>query len=102
MRTILPTVDYAFVYGSVGKGNEHASSDIDLMLVSEDLSYTDLMEALSIVEKQLGRSINPTIYNKQELQNRIKQKQSFITCVLSHNVLWLKGELEFKKDFKQI
>jgi predicted nucleotidyltransferase len=104
LHTILPIVDYAFVYGSVAKGTEHASSDIDLMLVAEDLSYTDLMEALSIAEKQLGRSINPTIYNKQEMHKRIKQKQSFITRVLSQNMLWLKGESHFKeiynKEFK--
>lgn len=100
LQDILLTVDYAFVYGSVAKGTEHAQSDIDLMLVAEDLSYTELMEALSVAEKQLGRFINPTTYNNQEMQKRIEQKQSFITRVLSHDVLWLKGELEFKKDFE--
>jgi len=101
LHFILATIDYAFVYGSVAKGNEHSSSDIDLMLVAEDLNYTDLMETLSIAEKQLGRTINPTIYNKQEMHMRIKQKQSFIVRVLSQDVLWLKGELPFKKENKR-
>ena len=100
LHAILETVDYAFVYGSVARGKEHALSDIDLMIVAEDISYTDLMEVLSVAERQLGRSINPTIFNKQELGNRIEQKQSFVTRVLSDDLLWLKGELTFKKDFK--
>jgi predicted nucleotidyltransferase len=100
LHDILEIVDYAFVYGSVAKGTEHSDSDIDLMLVVEELSYTDLMDVLSIAEKQLGRSINPTIFNKQEIQKRVEQKQSFITRVLSQDLLWLKGELPFKKEFK--
>lgn len=97
LHEMLNTVDCAFVYGSVAQGNEHALSDIDLMVVAEDVNYTELMEALDEAEQQLGRCINPTIYNKQELQKRIEQKQSFVIRVLSDEVLWLKGELTFKR-----
>lgn len=99
LSTILPIVEFAFVYGSMAKGSEHSDSDIDLMLVVEELSYTDLMEVLSKAEKQLGRVINPTIYNRDELEKRIEINQSFITRVLSQDLLWLKGELQFKKEF---
>lgn len=68
------------------------------MLIVEDLTYTDLMEALSVAENQLGRSINPTINSKQEMYERIKQKHSFITRVLSQNMLWLKGESQWKSQ----
>lgn len=92
---ILNHIDYAFIYGSIAKGNEYAESDIDLMLVAENLSYTALMEVLQHAEKQLGRSINPTIYNKDELITRLKNKQSFITRVISNDILWIKGEENF-------
>src|SRR5215467_13498509 len=32
----------AFVYGSVAKGTDTARSDIDLMVIGEDLTYSDL------------------------------------------------------------
>src|SRR5438067_1195402 len=35
-------IKIAFVYGSVAKGTDTARSDIDLMVIGDDLSYTDL------------------------------------------------------------
>ncbi|MFZ3376208.1 MAG: nucleotidyltransferase domain-containing protein, partial [Chthoniobacterales bacterium] len=32
----------AFVFGSVAKGSDHSGSDIDLLVISEELSYSDL------------------------------------------------------------
>ncbi len=92
---ILPQVDFAFVYGSVAKGSENVNSDIDLMLVTSDLSYSEILEKLEPAEKMLGRKINPTIYSKKELLDRIVNKQSFISRILSQNMLWLHGESEF-------
>ena len=76
LQEILPQVDFAFVYGSVAKGSENVNSDIDFMLVTSDLSYSELLEELESAEKILGRKINPTIYSKQELLDRIVNKQS--------------------------
>jgi len=102
LQFILPKVDYAFIYGSVAKGNEHVNSDIDLMIVTEGLSYTGLMEDLQNAEKQLGRIIHPTVYNKSELLTRIQQQQSFICRVLSRKLLWLEGEEAFMLEFEQV
>ena len=95
LQEILPQIDFAFVYGSVAKGSENVNSDIDLMLVTSDLSYSELLEKLEPAEKMLGRKINPTIYSKQELLDRITNKQSFISRILSQNMLWLHGASEF-------
>ena len=88
----LPQVDMAFIYGSIAKGREYAGSDIDLMLVAEDLSYTDVMTLLEQAEKQLGRSINPTLYSPKEFTERVKNNQSFTKRVMEQQKLWLKGE----------
>src|SRR5690606_21099917 len=53
----------AFVYGSVAKGSDTAASDIDLFLVSDELTYADVVGALHPLIEQLGRDINPTIYS---------------------------------------
>ena len=47
----------AFVYGSIAKGEETAASDIDLMVVSDGLTYADLFGALEAASAQLGRWI---------------------------------------------
>ncbi|HPI96210.1 MAG TPA: nucleotidyltransferase domain-containing protein [Gammaproteobacteria bacterium] len=99
LKNFLQNMDYAFIYGSVAKGKEHAGSDIDLMVVSDSLSYTVLLESLEQAEKQLGRSIHPTLYSSHEFRDRIENNQSFVTRVLSQNKLWLKGESQFNNEF---
>ncbi len=39
-------IDYAFVYGSIAKGNAGAQSDVDLLVITDSLGYADLMVAL--------------------------------------------------------
>ena len=87
---LLPAVELAFIYGSVAKGSEHASSDIDVMLVGDNLSYSEVMELLASAEQQLGRTVNPTIYDSLDFSKRIGAKQSFITRVMEQPKLWLK------------
>jgi predicted nucleotidyltransferase len=81
----------AFVYGSVAKGDDTASSDIDLMVVADDLTYGDLFAALEEASARLGRKIAPTIYSRKEIARRLKQDNSFLTRVLEQPKLWLIG-----------
>ena len=81
----------AFVVGSVAKGSDTASSDIDLMLVSDALTYADAMAALHPLMERLGREINPTLYTRAELRKRIAEGNSFVTRVLAQPRLWLIG-----------
>lgn len=81
----------AFVYGSVAKREDTASSDIDLMLISDDLAYSDLYATLEAATKRLGRTVNPTIYTPQELAKRVKRKDAFVTRVLGQARVWLIG-----------
>lgn len=81
----------AFVYGSVAKRSDTAASDIDLMIVSDALTYADVMGALHPLMEGLGREVNPTLYTRAELRKRIKDANSFITRVLAGPKLWLIG-----------
>ena len=81
----------AFVYGSVAKREDTASSDVDLMLIGDDLAYSDLYAVLEGVSNRLGRTVNPTIYTPQELAKRVKRKEAFATRVLAQPKLWLLG-----------
>jgi predicted nucleotidyltransferase len=82
----------AFVYGSIAKGEDTAASDIDLMVISEDLTYADLFGTLEDASAQLGRKVAPTIYSAKELARRVKQDSVFVTRVLQQPKLWLIGD----------
>lgn len=82
----------AFVYGSVAKRTDTAGSDVDLMLISDELTYADLYETLEAVREQIGRTVNPTIYTSKELSRRIARGGAFVKRVLEQPKIWLVGD----------
>jgi predicted nucleotidyltransferase len=69
----------AFVYGSVAKGMDTARSDIDLMVIGEELSYSELYAALQNVENALGRKVSPTFLSPKDWRRKASDKGSFIS-----------------------
>lgn len=85
-------IKIAFVYGSIAKGTDTATSDIDLLVVSDDLSLAELYAALSATETSLGRKINPTLYTSTEFEKRIHSKNFFIKKILESEYIILVGD----------
>ncbi len=81
----------AFVYGSVAKQASSIGSDVDVMIVSEALSYAEVFGALETAATQLARPVNPTLYTLTELKQRISQDRAFIKRVLEQPKIWLLG-----------
>ena len=95
LSSLLPGLAQAFIYGSVAKGDEQANSDVDVMLVGDGLSYSEVMALLDSAEQQLARTVNPTLLTPLEFRQRIDAGQSFISRVMEQPKLWLKEpELE--------
>ena len=84
-------VPLALVYGSVAKGRETASSDLDLLVVSESLTLEELYAALALAERELSRKISVTLYTSAEYQRRRTEKNSFLTRVLTGERITLIG-----------
>ena len=82
----------AFVYGSIAKGEDVAASDIDLMVIAEDLAYAEVFPALEEASARLGRKVAPTVYSPKEWADRRKRKNVFVTRVLAQPKLWLIGD----------
>lgn len=91
LEPLAPKIKAAFVFGSVAKQRDSATSDIDVMIISDDVAYADLYEALQPVEQELGRPINPTVYGSEELHKRRNEGNAFVTRVLEQPKLWLIG-----------
>lgn len=87
-------IQAAFVYGSVARRSDTASSDVDLMLISESLTYAEAMSALHDVSDQLGREINPTIYSLDEWRSRVASGNSFVARVLAQPRIDLMGSAD--------
>jgi predicted nucleotidyltransferase len=92
LAPIKSKLDLAFIYGSIAKGTDTAKSDIDVMVVGNDLLLNNVLKLLLPVESQLGRKINPTLYTPAEYKRRRAQKDSFLNRVLAQPMIPLIGE----------
>ena len=94
LTPLAPQIAQAFVFGSVAKQQDTAASDIDVLIVSEDLGYADVFGALESATDTLGRKVNPSLYTPAEIAKRTSQDNAFVTRVLRQPKIWLIGNEE--------
>ncbi len=81
----------AFVYGSVASGEDGADSDVDLMVIAEDLDYPTLFESVQAAELQLGRTVNPNLMTPDEWRRKRARPDSFAARLYDRPRLLLLG-----------
>lgn len=91
-------IELAFVYGSVARGKDTASSDIDLMVFGNDVGYGEIFGALQKAEKVLSRPVNPTVTSAREWRFKLAEEKSFARKVSQQPKLFVFGtENELKR-----
>lgn len=55
-----------------------AKSDIDLMMISDMLTYADIFPLFEVPQKQLGYQINFTFYAEADWIKKHKSKNNFV------------------------
>jgi predicted nucleotidyltransferase len=78
----VPGIEEAFLYGSYARGDERATSDLDLFVVGA-VDQERLSERLAQVERELGRDINVAAYERAELDRLIADGDLFVRTVLA-------------------
>ncbi len=81
----------AFVYGSVARRTDTARSDLDLMVVSDTLSYPDVFRAVQSAERVLARPVNPTVLTLAEWRAKRARRGSFAARVAEGPRLFVIG-----------
>lgn len=81
----------AFVYGSVARRQDTASSDIDLVIISDQLDFATLAESLISLEQTLNREVNPIIITTNEFIRRRGEPDGFVPRILKQPKLWILG-----------
>lgn len=91
LKPLADQIDLAFVFGSVSRKSDFATSDIDLMVISATLVYADVFPALEELSSKLGRAVQPTLYSREEWVRRLKSDNAFIKGVLKQPKIWIIG-----------
>lgn len=83
-------IRWAFIYGSIARGEEYEGSDVDLMIVG-DVAMRDLSRTLRHVETELDRDVNPTIYTPEDFSTKLHGGHHFVTAVMRHDKIMVIG-----------
>lgn len=81
----------AFIYGSAAAENDRADSDIDVMVISDELDYPTMLGALGEAERALGRKVNPRLMREAEWDNARLEPGSFAARIAERPQLYLIG-----------
>jgi predicted nucleotidyltransferase len=84
-------IQFAFVFGSVARGETSATSDIDLMVIA-DIGLRKLAPLLAGLADVTGREINPHVMSISEYRRRVQAQDHFATNVLKGPRLFVIGD----------
>ena len=91
LAPLVDNISIALIYGSVARGSEYRSSDVDILVVGE-VSFAEVVERLGPAQETLGREINPTVYPPAEFKSKIAEGHHFLKSVLSGSKIYLIGD----------
>ncbi len=83
-------VKVAFVFGSMARGTETTSSDVDLLIIGA-ADFGSFVDALHPAQQQLGREINPKVFSVREWKAKLRSKDSFISEIVPQPKIFLIG-----------
>ena len=93
LQPIQEVIKLAIVFGSVASKADTATSDIDLMVISDSLTLEGLFKVLEPAEQQFRRRINPILLTVDEFDRRKNQRDSFVSRVLGRELIVLIGNI---------
>jgi len=91
LNPVARQVAAAFVYGSIAKGSDRSTSDIDLLIVSDVLTLSRVFSLLEPLSVRLQRTVDPTILTRKEFVRRRTSGSAFLARILNQPKIWVIG-----------
>ena len=90
LAPVADRVRVAFLFGSFARG-EQQRSDVDVMVVAQDLEFRELVRALKPAEQRLGREVSPSLYRPGEFREKLAAGHHLLTRVVAGPKVFLIG-----------
>jgi len=82
----------AFIFGSVARGEEGSTSDVDLFVLGS-VSLTDIVGELTDSHERLGREVNPIILSPGEFSEKYPS-DPFLQRILTEPKIYIVGDAD--------
>jgi uncharacterized protein len=91
LTKLAPRIDFAFLYGSLARGQATPASDVDVLVVGK-VYFTEVVAVLAPLQERLGREVNPSVYPTEEFRRKLRAGHHFLTAVLCEPKVLLVGD----------
>ena len=83
-------IAWAAIYGSIARGEEQGTSDIDVLIVGS-LGMPELVPVLRRLELRTGREVNVMRYSEREFRAKRSGRDHFLNSVLKGKLITVAG-----------
>jgi predicted nucleotidyltransferase len=87
----MPGIEFAFVYGSLGRDEGSSESDLDLFVIGT-IGLRELASPLRDLSQNLNREVNVSKYSKSSFMAERKKGNAFTESVAQSAKVWLIGD----------
>lgn len=91
LQPLSQAIKAAFIFGSVAKGEEKATSDVDVCVIGM-ASFTDVVVALADMNRKVGRDINPVVMPYDQFAAKLAAGEQFTTRIMGERKIFLIGD----------
>ncbi len=84
-------INVAFLFGSLVRGDERSSSDVDVMIVG-NVTFAEVVSVLGRVQETVRREINPLVYPPEEFRFKLAADHHFLKKTLEGSKFFLIGD----------
>lgn len=84
-------IQVAFVYGSVARSEELATSAVDVLVIGR-AGLRELAPSLQEASLRLGRAVSPSVWTARAFAAKALEQHPFVRRVLAEPKLFLKGD----------
>lgn len=98
LQPIADHIQCALVFGSVARGEEHADSDVDVLILGE-IGFADVIQALHPAQEDVQREINPVVYRIDDFRAKLASSNTWAREVVEKPKLFLIGNSD---DFAEL
>ena len=93
---------FASLFGSYRRGDYDAHSDIDILLIHEDLEKQSILDHLKSLERVLGRRIHLNLFDLQDFKKRIERQDYLMASLIDDSSLILGDRVIFEEARRSI
>jgi len=81
----------ALVFGSVARGKERSTSDVDVLVVGS-AAFATVVEVLSQTSSRLGREVNPVVMPTTDFKAKLRSGDRFVSRLAREPKIFLIGD----------